>query len=123
MYYTTSSCLPLNETCKRLVEVDPLSERLFWKGDILLVRYTGELGTGHEYSDAPAAMLGTVADVLKGIYSKEELKEKADFDKKLDLKMERKSEWIAYISSFLGLALCSYRIADLRRPHYRTSLS
>jgi len=37
-------------------------------------------------------MLSIVAKVLKGIYSKKELKEKADFNKKLDLKIERKSK-------------------------------
>ncbi len=76
MYYTSSSRLPLNETCKRFVEADPQSRRLFWRGDVLLVRYTGELGLGHEYVDAPAAMLGTAADVLKCIYSNEELEKK-----------------------------------------------
>jgi hypothetical protein len=84
--------LPLNKTCKRLVKVDLLSERLFWKRDILLVEYISKLRTSHKYSDTLAAMLGTVAEVLKGIYSKEELKEKADFDKKLDLKIKRKSK-------------------------------
>jgi hypothetical protein len=37
-------------------------------------------------------MLGIVVEVLKGIYSKKELKEKADFNKKLDLKIEKKSK-------------------------------
>lgn len=92
MYYTTSSLLFPNETCKRLVEVDPPSRRLFWRGDVLLVRYTGELGFGHEYVDAPIAMLATVADVLKRIYSNEGLEKKADFDEKCDLEIERSSE-------------------------------
>jgi hypothetical protein len=34
-------------------------------GDILLIGYTGELGTGHEYSNAPATMIGTVQTFLK----------------------------------------------------------
>jgi len=32
------------------------------------VRYTGELGIGHEYVDALGAMLATVADILKSAY-------------------------------------------------------
>lgn len=50
------------------VEADPPAGRLFWTGDILLVRYTGELGIGHGYVDAPYAMLATVVDILKSAY-------------------------------------------------------
>ena len=107
MYYTTSSLLPLNETCKRFVEVDPPSGRLFWRGDVLLVRYTGELGRDHKYVDAPIAMLVTVADVLKLTYSNEGLEKRVDSDKKFDLEIDRSSEWIASISSFLHLSFCS----------------
>jgi BTB/POZ domain-containing protein KCTD9 len=76
LYYTTSPLLPLNETCRRLVETDPPAGRLFWRGDILLVRYTGELGVGHEYVDTPYAMLAKVADILKSAYVDQRLEKK-----------------------------------------------
>lgn len=89
LYYTTSSLLPLNETCKRLIEANPPAGRLFWRGDILLVRYIGELGMGHEYVDAPLAMSAPVANILKSAYAHQRLEKKADSDKKFELEMER----------------------------------
>jgi hypothetical protein len=41
------------------------ADRLFWGGNILLVRYEGELGIGHEYLDVADAALAAVEDVLK----------------------------------------------------------
>jgi len=40
------------------------------------VRYTCKLCLGHEYIDAPAEILGTVADILKRIYFNEGFEKK-----------------------------------------------
>ncbi len=93
LYYTTSSALPLNETCRRLAGADPPAERLFWRGDILLVKYTGELGMGHKYVDTSYAMLATVADILKSAYVHQRLEKKAISDMEIEREMEAWSEF------------------------------
>ena len=42
LYYTLSPLLPANETCKRILNVELDEGRLFWKGDVLVVRWEGE---------------------------------------------------------------------------------
>lgn len=67
------------------MEADPPAGRLFWRGDVFLVKYTGELGMGHEYVHTPFAMLDRVADILKKAYEHHRLEEKASFDMEFEL--------------------------------------
>ena len=46
----------------------PCSERLFWKGEILVVRYDGHLGLGHRYKDVEEAATEPVKEVLRKAY-------------------------------------------------------
>jgi hypothetical protein len=82
------------------------------------VRYTGELGLGHEYTDAPNGMSATVADVFKRIYSNKGLEIKANYNKEFDLEMERSSECILATSqtypSRTIFALTMYLVANLK---------
>ncbi|CZR69587.1 uncharacterized protein PAC_19487 [Phialocephala subalpina] len=68
LYYTVSSTLPLNETCRRILDIVPPPNRLFWRGDVVVVRYEGHLGMGHVYTDVKEALLGPVEAVLKKVY-------------------------------------------------------
>jgi hypothetical protein len=83
--------LPLNETCKRLIGVVPPLERLFWRGDILVVRYTGKLGMGHKYVDVADGLLAVMAAVVKRIYNVRGLEETVESDKQFELGMEKSS--------------------------------
>lgn len=65
LYYTLLSTQPLNETCKRLTGVEIPSDRLFWRGDVLVIRYDGDLGMGHEYLDVSSTTLKPVEDLLQ----------------------------------------------------------
>jgi hypothetical protein len=68
LYYTLSSTLPLNETCRRILGSDPQPGRLFWRGDVVVVRYEGHLGMGHVYKDATEALLMPLEVGLKQAY-------------------------------------------------------
>jgi hypothetical protein len=68
LYYNLSQALPLNKTCKRIVNIEPPSDRLFWRGDVLVVRYESHLGLGHEYKDVDEALLNAVEVVLRKAY-------------------------------------------------------
>ncbi|KAJ9137728.1 hypothetical protein NKR23_g8963 [Pleurostoma richardsiae] len=88
LYYTTAPALPLNETCRRLVGNGPPEERLFWRGDVLLVRYAGELGMGHEYIGAPHAVSSAAEQVIRSMYENQALEKKRDSDLKFELEMQ-----------------------------------
>jgi hypothetical protein len=67
LYYTLSSTLPTNESCKRIVgSVSP--SRLFWRGNVLVVRYEGHLGLGHVYKDVEEVAMKAVEEVLRKAY-------------------------------------------------------
>lgn len=51
LYYNLSSVLPINETCLKYVGAKPSHNRIFWRGDLFLIKYEGELGMGHKYVD------------------------------------------------------------------------
>ena len=93
LYYTLSSTLPPNETCKRLIRVVPPLERLFWRGDILVIRYKGELGMEHKYADVADGLLATVEAVLKKVYDIKGLERTVEQDKKFELEMENSSKF------------------------------
>jgi len=60
LYYTLSSNLPFNETCRGILGIVPPPNRLFWRGDVVVVRYEGHLGIGHVYTDVKEALLEPV---------------------------------------------------------------
>jgi hypothetical protein len=96
LYYTLSSTQPLNETCKRLTDVEPPSDRLFWRGDVLVVRYEGELGMGHEYLDVADAALNAVEDLLRRAFASRGLERINKDEKAFELDMERFSSFQPY---------------------------
>lgn len=48
LYYTTSSKLPVNQACKDVIKSEVAADRLFFRGDVFLVKHTGSLGMGHK---------------------------------------------------------------------------
>jgi hypothetical protein len=88
-----SSTQPLNETCKRLADVEPPPDRLFWRGDVLVVGYEGELGMGHEYLNVADAVLNPVEDLLKMAYASRGLERINEDEKAFQLGMENFSSF------------------------------
>jgi hypothetical protein len=89
LYYTLFPTQPVNETCKRLIGIEPPSDRLFWRGDVLVVRYEGELGMGHEYLDAADTVLNAVEDLLRRAYASRGLERINEDERALEFEMER----------------------------------
>jgi hypothetical protein len=87
LYYTLSSTLPLNETCRRILGSVPSPDRLFWRGNVVVVRYEGHLGLGHIYTDAREALLTSVEVVLKKVYDSKGL-ERVHEDESFSLREE-----------------------------------
>ena len=69
LYFTLSAMQPLNETCRRLIGLDVPSDRLFWRGDVLIIRYGGELGMAHDYLNVNHAACAPVANLIKQAYT------------------------------------------------------
>src|SRR5271156_6434185 len=44
-YYTIAPSLPINKSCESYVGFALPEDRVFWRGDLFVVRYEGELGT------------------------------------------------------------------------------
>lgn len=55
-------------TCKRIIGATPPSDRLFWRGDVLVIRYEGHLGFRHIYRDIEEAVVSPVEEVLRKVY-------------------------------------------------------
>lgn len=68
LYYTLSLSLPINETCMQILAWPPSSDRFFWRGNVLVVRYDGHLGMGHRYKDVEEAAIKPVKEVLRKVY-------------------------------------------------------
>ena len=73
LYYTLSQTLPLNKNCTRIIDTEPSSERLFWRGNVLVVRYEGHLGIGHVYKDVDKSLITAVEELLKKSYESQGL--------------------------------------------------
>ena len=69
LYYTLFSGSPVNETCRKVVGWTPSSNRLIWRGNVLVVRFEGHLGLGHRYVDVEGAAIKPVEEVLRRVYS------------------------------------------------------
>lgn len=67
LYYTLSPTLPTNQTCERIVG-SLFPDQLFWRGNVVVVRYEGHLGLGHVYKDVEEAAIKAVEDVLRKAY-------------------------------------------------------
>ena len=92
LYYTTSSKLPVNQACKDVIKSGPPTERLFFRGDVFLVKHKGNLGMGHEYIDTPQAMVDITAKVIKKMYENESLEKKLESDRNFERELEKHSE-------------------------------
>lgn len=81
LYYTTSSKLPVNQSCKDMIKCDPPAGRLFFRGDVLLIKHSGSLGMGHEYIDTPQTMADIAAKVIQKMYENMSLEKKLESDR------------------------------------------
>src|SRR6202012_3887449 len=75
LYYTILPSLPINKSCAKYTGFDPPEDRLFWRGDLFVVRYRGELGTGHEYVDAPLNIVRIIEDTIRIAYQRRALED------------------------------------------------
>lgn len=67
LYFTVSPALPTNKTCERIVgHLSP--GRLFWRGNIVIVRYDHHLGLGHVYKDVDEVAIKAVEEALRKGY-------------------------------------------------------
>lgn len=92
LYYTTSSKLPVNQACKDVIKSDLPTERLFFRGDVFLVKHKGSLGMGHEYIDTPQTMADITAKVIKKMYENESLEKKLESDRNFERESEKHSK-------------------------------
>ena len=99
LYYTLSPSLPINEMCMQILGWPPSSHRLFWRGDILVVRYDGHLGLGHRYKDVDAAAIEPVKEVLRRAYESRGLERVHNEDEPFSLQSEM-------LSKYLGQKCC-----------------
>ncbi len=108
LYYTTSSKLPVNQACKDVIKSDPPTERLFFRGDVFLVKHKGSLGMGHEYIDTPQAMVDITAKVIKKMYENESLEKKLESDRNFERELEKHSELPSNncLISFKSIRVC-----------------
>ncbi|TAQ84306.1 hypothetical protein B7494_g7367 [Chlorociboria aeruginascens] len=67
LYYTLSLALPINKSCERIVG-RPFPGQLFWRGNIVVVRYNHHLGLGHLYKDVEEVAIKAVEEVLRNVY-------------------------------------------------------
>lgn len=115
LYYTTSSKLPVNQACKDVIKFDPPTERLFFRGDVFLVKHKGNLGMGHEYIDTPQTMVDITAKVIKHMYENESLEKKLESDRVYEREWANHSELpsIAVLSLLINLCFLELRYPDI----------
>lgn len=73
LYYTIISSLPINQNCLGYVEFKSSEDRLFWRGDMFVVRYEGELGIGHQFMDTSLALAPIICESIRVAYSRSAL--------------------------------------------------
>jgi hypothetical protein len=98
LYYTLSPNLAANETCKRPLGYPP-SDRYFWRGNVLAVRYDGHLDMGHRFKSVEVAAIEPIKEVLRRIHESKGLERVHKEYESFSLKADRK--------------VC-YRVAQLR---------
>ncbi|KAL5316302.1 hypothetical protein ACEPPN_015347 [Leptodophora sp. 'Broadleaf-Isolate-01'] len=89
LYYTILSSLPLNKCCTNYIGFDPPKDRLFWRGDLFVIRYKGELGMGHEYVDTPLGLARIIEDTVRSAYQHCALEGAIESDEKLERAMQQ----------------------------------
>ena len=89
LYYTILPSLPINKCCTRYIGLDPSRDRLFWRRDLFVVRYEGELGTGHEYVDAPLTLARIIEDIVRSAYQRRALEGIVEKDDELERAMQK----------------------------------
>lgn len=67
LYYTLFPTMSMNASCRRIIGSASPSQ-LFWRGDVLVVRYEGHLGLGHVYKDVEEVAMKAVEEVLRKAY-------------------------------------------------------
>ncbi|KAJ9133171.1 hypothetical protein NKR23_g10918 [Pleurostoma richardsiae] len=73
LYYTLSSLDSVNEICRQLIGDAFQEGRLFWRGNVLLIKYRGSLGVDHEYLDVPSGIVAAVVKFIRHCYENREL--------------------------------------------------
>jgi hypothetical protein len=81
--------LPINKSCEKYIGFESPEDRVFWRGDLFVVRYEGELGMGHKYVDVSIALTGTIEDVIRRAYQNRRLESILENEEKLELSMEQ----------------------------------
>ncbi|TVY12488.1 hypothetical protein LARI1_G009637, partial [Lachnellula arida] len=67
LYYTLSPALPTNKSCERIVgSLSP--GLLFWRGNVVVVRYEYHLALGHVYKDVEEVAIRAVEEALRKAY-------------------------------------------------------
>ncbi len=82
----------MNQACKDVIKSNPPTERLFFRGDVFLIKYKGSLGMGHEYIDTPQTMVDITAKVIKKMYENETLEKKLESDRNFERELEKHSK-------------------------------
>jgi hypothetical protein len=89
LYYTILPSLPINKCCTRYIRLDPPRDRLFWRRDLFVIRYKGELGIGHKYIDTLLILTRIIKDIIRSVYQRRALKGIIKKDNKLERVMQR----------------------------------
>ncbi|OAL38195.1 hypothetical protein AYO20_02647 [Fonsecaea nubica] len=92
LYYTILPTLPVNKCCANYIGFDPPADRLFWRGDLFVVRYEGELGMGHEYVDVPLTLTRIIKDIIRSAYQRRALESIVEDDAEFERIMQRDRE-------------------------------
>ena len=71
----------------------------FWRGDILIVRYEGELNIGHKYLDVADTALNAVEDLLRRAFTSRDLEGINKDEKAFKLNIERFSSFQPYTNN------------------------
>jgi hypothetical protein len=93
LYYTILLALPINKCCVNYIGFDPPADRIFWRGDLFVVRYEGELGMGHEYVNAPLKLARIMKDIIRSAYQRRALEGIVEDDNKFERAMQRDRKW------------------------------
>ena len=77
-----ASSLPINKSCEKYIGSEPPEDRVFWRGDLFVVRYKGEL------VDVSIALAGTIEDIIRRAYQNCALESILEYEEKFELSMK-----------------------------------
>lgn len=92
LYYTTSLKLPVNQACKTIISCDLAEQRLFFRGDVILVKFQGDLGLGHDYINTPYTMADITMVLIRKLVENESLEKQLKADMEFDKALEDNSK-------------------------------